>query len=87
MKLIPRCISISLNNLPKMNHDIINTYVKKLRANSLLMKLRISNMSLNNQSIVRHITETIKNCKVLQLVNLSWAYLSPENLAEIVKSI
>ena len=51
------------------------------------MKLRISNMSLNNKSIINQIKTVIKKSKVLQLINLSWAQLSPENLADILKVI
>ena len=45
------------------------------------MKLRISNISLNNPECIKNLCTTITKTKVLQLINFSWTSLTPEQMA------
>jgi len=96
--LIPKLVELVLNNVDlvggwageedyaaqRVLEEILHTtaYVS-----TKLMKLKVSNMNLRGDRIVRNVCETLNYNKNMILLDVSWGKMLPKHLADLAEAL
>ena len=90
-KLTPNLIEISFNNISEsggFNSKVLLSAIETIaKEGKMLMKLRISNVFMNNQPIVDGLCEIIKNCDVLTTIDFSWSSIPTSKLVDLAEAL
>lgn len=51
------------------------------------MKLKVSNINLNNDGVIENLADLVSNSRILQLFDISWTSISISHLVKITESL
>lgn len=90
-KLIPNLVELSFNNIAEsggFNSKVLLSIIECIaKEGKMLMKLRLSNVFMNNQPIVDGLCDIMRNCKVLTTIDFSWSSIPSKKLVDIADAL